>query len=293
MARIRSINPDACDSDKLAAASPEAERLFWRLLTHCDDDGRCEDNPRLIWGRCGPTVATWTAETVDSLLTELHEAGDDEGLITRYEVGGKGFVQVNQWSTYQHPQKPKPSVFPPLDIGSPIDRVPVNLPVEDGSHTATGPVSSGEEGRGEEKEGSGIAVREPYGDETATRRTSSPPALIESGTHLAELVIDRIVQHNPTRPKPRLDHKAKAAGQQLLDMLGTASDRRAALIEVPAVLDWALTQNAHWSSRIRGPADLASNWLKIHADYSGSKRKSSKPVGSMAEKAIAAARGAA
>ena len=138
MARIRSIHPDACDSEKLGAITADAERLYWRLQTHCDDEGRCEDNPRLIWARCIPLVDGWTAKKVDAALDELHAAG----LLVRYRVAGDGYVEVAQWARFQHPQKPKPSVLP-----SPADAD--TMPVRD--EYATGPVaaSSGGEGRGE------------------------------------------------------------------------------------------------------------------------------------------------
>lgn len=108
MARIRSIHPDACDSKKLSAVTADAERLYWRLQTHCDDAGRCEDNPRLIHARCLPLVDDWTPRGVDSTLEELAEAG----LIHRYtDSEGVGVVQVTRWDEYQHPNRPKPSKY--------------------------------------------------------------------------------------------------------------------------------------------------------------------------------------
>ena len=112
MARIRSIHPNACDSRKLALISSDAERLYWRLQTHCDDAGRCEDDPQLIWARCAPLVPDWDAIKVDELLWQL----SDHGLIVRYEsatgtrVGQ--YLWITAWSDYQHPQRPTPSKLP-------------------------------------------------------------------------------------------------------------------------------------------------------------------------------------
>lgn len=139
MARIRSIHPDACDSEKLAGLSADAERLFWRLQTHCDDEGRCEDNTRLIWARCMPLVDRWDATKVDRCLMEMAEAG----LLIRYSVGGRSYLQVEQWERFQHPQKPKPSELPDPSLAD-------QVPVRDESDTSTGLASSGEEGRGGE-----------------------------------------------------------------------------------------------------------------------------------------------
>lgn len=134
MARIRSIHPDACDSRKLGSISADAERLWWRLLTHCDDEGRCEDDPRLIYGRVAIQIEGWHVTTVDALLVDLAAVG----LLERYEVDGQKLIQVSQWERFQHPQKKKDSTLPP-----PGD-------------TATGPVR--------DESDSGSSPQEPCGD---------------------------------------------------------------------------------------------------------------------------------
>jgi hypothetical protein len=108
VARIRSIHPDACKSEKLAACSSEAERCYWRLQTHCDDEGRCEDHSRLIWAALFPLHESVTPADVDLWLKELHVIG----LVERYEVGGSGYLEVVQWDVYQHPNRPTPSKLP-------------------------------------------------------------------------------------------------------------------------------------------------------------------------------------
>lgn len=109
MARIRSIHPDALKSRKLSSCSAEAERAFWRLLTHCDDDGRAEDEPDLFAAFLFPLVADATGDVVDEWLEELSH----RGLIHRYEVGGTHYLQVVKWGTYQHPKRKVPSTLPP------------------------------------------------------------------------------------------------------------------------------------------------------------------------------------
>lgn len=139
MARIRSIHPDAHQSEKLAGLTSDAERLYWRLQGHCDDHGRCEDNPRLIWGMTCSLIASWTHQTVDQLIDELADAG----LVVRYEAAGKACIQVVRWSDYQHPQRPKASPLPPVPDASLTDRVHV----ADGSPATTGDVDAGGERR--------------------------------------------------------------------------------------------------------------------------------------------------
>jgi hypothetical protein len=109
MARIRSIHPNACTSEKLSVASAEAERCYWRLQTHCDDEGRCQDHPRLIWAALFPLHETVTPTDVDLWLKEL----DTIGLIVRYVVGEKRYLEVTAWADFQHPNRPTQSKFPP------------------------------------------------------------------------------------------------------------------------------------------------------------------------------------
>jgi hypothetical protein len=109
MARIRSIHYDALKSEKLAAVSAEAERLYWRLSTHCDDEGRAEDSPRLFASYLFPLHDDVGGPDVDGWLSEL----DTAGLIVRYEVDGDRFLVVTRWGDYQKPNRPTASKLPP------------------------------------------------------------------------------------------------------------------------------------------------------------------------------------
>lgn len=111
MARIRSVKPEICESETMARLSAEVERTFVRLWTHCDDHGRCKDDPRLIVAALFPLHDDMTADVVDRHLTQL----EDAGVIVRYSVGGKRFLACTSWSEHQHPQKPRPSKFPAPD----------------------------------------------------------------------------------------------------------------------------------------------------------------------------------
>lgn len=153
MARIRSIHPNACQSDKLAQASDGAERCYWRLQVHCDDDGRAEDHPRLLAGLMFVLNDDITGDTVDLWLTELA----DLGLIVRYESGGKRYLAVVQWHSYQRPQKKKPSDLPaPPSPGSSRSGT---RPARDEEATAT--ARRGVEGSGDVTGGEGEREGEP------------------------------------------------------------------------------------------------------------------------------------
>lgn len=110
MARIRSIWPSICQSEDMANIPAELERTFTRLWTHCDDEGRAVDNPRLIKAALYPLVDAQSWEVVDRELENLAQ----RGLIARYEVDGVRLLQVLAWGKYQKPQKPVPSKLAPL-----------------------------------------------------------------------------------------------------------------------------------------------------------------------------------
>ena len=115
MARIRSIHPDACDNEKLAALSHGAERTLWRLITHADDDGRGIDNPKLLAAKLFPLVDDVDADTLDAFLDELVVAG----VLERYRVGDKGYFEVHDFGDWQKPKRKVDSKHPAPSEGVP------------------------------------------------------------------------------------------------------------------------------------------------------------------------------
>ena len=111
MPRIRSIKPGFCTSEAIAALTIPCELHFAKLWTYCDDEGRGADNPRLIKAACWPLRDEIGAEEVEDWQQELA----DNGRIVRYEVDGKRYFQVLNWSEHQKPQHPKASEIPGPD----------------------------------------------------------------------------------------------------------------------------------------------------------------------------------
>lgn len=126
MGRIRSIYPDACISETLAKISPREERTFWRLLTHCDDRGRCYSNARLIKAAIYPLHDDMLPQEVQKDLDGLACVG----LIQFYTVEGRGYLWVCSWDEFQHPKNPTPSKLPAPENGlpSPTPVLPQGLP---------------------------------------------------------------------------------------------------------------------------------------------------------------------
>jgi hypothetical protein len=110
----------------MAKLDARLERTFVRLWTHCDDEGRCEDRPKIIKAAIYPEHDNQTPEVIDQELAAL--AADQ--LIVRYEVAGRAYIQVTSWDEYQHPQKPRPSDYPkpPRLVRDTDDSPPVQVP---------------------------------------------------------------------------------------------------------------------------------------------------------------------
>lgn len=112
--RIRSVKPAAFRDRDLARASPAARWTFAGLLCIADDQGRFEDDPRLIKADVYPLDDILSAD-VEAHLAELTAAevvcryvGEDGrryGHVPGFRVEGSPFQQ--------RPQKPQPARYPP------------------------------------------------------------------------------------------------------------------------------------------------------------------------------------
>lgn len=108
MPRIRSIKPDFFTSETVSLL-PLRTRLTWvGLWTHCDDYGRCRDNPKLV------KAAVWPLDDVSirDIECDLNTLADSR-LIARYEVDGRRYIQVVNWREHQKVSHPSRSSIPP------------------------------------------------------------------------------------------------------------------------------------------------------------------------------------
>jgi hypothetical protein len=109
MARIRTIKPEAFESEDLASVSITAERTFFGLLTQADDSGRHRDHAAIIAGRLWALRPEHTAAHVAQDLEELAAAG----LICRYTgCDGRTWLHVVTWEQHQKINKATPSRVP-------------------------------------------------------------------------------------------------------------------------------------------------------------------------------------
>jgi hypothetical protein len=101
VARIRSLKPEAFQSETLSEVSVYAERTFFGLSTQVDDRGRIADKPVVLnaalWAVRGEREPH-TAKDFETELAELVEVG----LVCRY-VGcdGRRFLHLVTWDDHQ------------------------------------------------------------------------------------------------------------------------------------------------------------------------------------------------
>ena len=92
MARIRSLKPEAFESETLAKVSVDAERTLFGLTTIVDDRGRLADKPAQINGNLWSMRGDHTAADLDGELEQLVKA---DGLLCRYTgCDGKRYIHL-------------------------------------------------------------------------------------------------------------------------------------------------------------------------------------------------------
>ena len=89
----RYLKPGICDSSNIDRISPEAERLYYRLLVNVDDFGRLDARLPIIKAKCFPLKESLTSDVVGGWLKELAESG----LVIVYTCMDDPFLQLNRW----------------------------------------------------------------------------------------------------------------------------------------------------------------------------------------------------
>lgn len=95
MARSRNLKPGFFTNDVLAEVNPLGRLLFQGLWCHADREGRLFDRPKKI----KVEILPYDECDVDHLL----EALAARAFITRYEVAGIKYIQINNFSKHQNP----------------------------------------------------------------------------------------------------------------------------------------------------------------------------------------------
>ncbi|WP_051003013.1 hypothetical protein [Bradyrhizobium elkanii] len=127
MARIRTIKPEFPQSETIGKLSRDARLLFIQLWTLADDEGRARAASRMLASLLYPYDDD-APSLIDGWLAELER----HGCITRYEVEGSTYLQVDNWLKHQKIDRPTPSRLPVVSEGtrllaSPREASPTDL----------------------------------------------------------------------------------------------------------------------------------------------------------------------
>jgi hypothetical protein len=105
--RARNLKPGFFANEQLAELPHETRLLFIGLWCCADREGRLEDRPKRIRAQVFP----YEDADVDAMLTDLAEAG----FITRYEVDGAKYIEINNFLKHQSPHhKEAESIIPSM-----------------------------------------------------------------------------------------------------------------------------------------------------------------------------------
>lgn len=149
--RIRSIKPEFWRSSDIAALPIEVRLLFIGLWSYVDDNGVGRDESALIvadlFAHDLSVSPHGTLMRVQTGLNELSNAG----LIARYEVDGRPFLQIVNWDKHQKINRPSPGRYPRSDDPSAVFSEG-SVSAHDSLSAGTGDQGAGDQGTGEQEE---------------------------------------------------------------------------------------------------------------------------------------------
>jgi hypothetical protein len=112
MARVRLLKPEFFTDEDLGALPFGARLLFEGLWVLADRDGRLEDRPMKIRAELFPYDVDADVEQWLAMLARPRQYAPG-AFITRYEVEGRKYIQINAWRHQNPHPKEKPSTIPP------------------------------------------------------------------------------------------------------------------------------------------------------------------------------------
>jgi hypothetical protein len=131
--RSRNIKPDFFTSDQVLACEPLARILFAGLWSLADRRGRLEDRPTKIKIKILPCDNC----EIDTLLNQLQR----NGLIHRYEINNRRYIQVINFEKHQNPHHKEPeSILPAPDFDAMLEPSMTIKPRASPGHVSDPPV---------------------------------------------------------------------------------------------------------------------------------------------------------
>jgi hypothetical protein len=187
MPRIRTIQPDIAEDERLGKCSRDARLTFILCITIADDAGIFRGSDLYLRHRLFPyDDETLTAESVGSWLAELVAVG----LVRIYEADGETFAELVGWAKNQRLDNAGRSKYPAAPSGLSVtgdDVTPAtrNSSPRNSAEFRGSPLEGerrGEERKGGERRKQGTRARDadPCFDGHGAGRKSSPPVLSTS-----------------------------------------------------------------------------------------------------------------
>ncbi len=105
----RILKEAVCTSPSIEQLSWFEEVCFYRLIVQCDDFGRIDGRERLLLSRLFPLKGEVTVEDLAAALSRLEAVG----LIERYEVFDRPYLQLPTWGRHQRVRNKRSRVPPP------------------------------------------------------------------------------------------------------------------------------------------------------------------------------------
>jgi hypothetical protein len=161
---------------------------FVGLPGYLDDQGRGEDDPRLVKAELYPLDDDMTPKAIEKHLAIIAATGP----LCRYTVAGRTFLHMVSWAEHQRVNRPSPSLFPPCPVhdGSVNDHGGLT----EGSVRTHVSLTDGSRGEGKGREGSkegkgrvGVLPVSPLLDVTRATRGDEIPATRQPGAGASPL----------------------------------------------------------------------------------------------------------
>ena len=244
--RIRTIKPEFWRSDDIASLSWDARLVFVGLWSYVDDNGVGRDSLPSIVGDlfAADMTADLYGESTETLRRVSLALGDlaERGLIVRYEVEGKAYLQVTGWTKHQVIKNPSKGHLYPVfsrETSSP----PRSLPRVYGDSTETLGTGTGEQGnRGTGEQGNSSLRSDeeshpPSGDSATTDAEADRDDVNRVCEHMANSV------HQRTGRRPNITRAWRTAARLMLDR-----DQRTEA-DIIAAINWSANDD-FWRANI-------------------------------------------
>lgn len=268
----RIIRQGINDSEAINSLSWRGENLYRRLMLEVDDFGRYENSPRLIRAKVfAHQLDRWTDEDVLNSIKEcsettVHAAGGSFPLFTLYRVGGKSYLQINNFGqrirSGQKSKYPDPPKTPASRGKSP--RVPGNYSAarKIPAYSESEPKAESEVTLSAADAADMAALAFDFSDE---ERTEACPAVVMPGIPKAEFdqIAERIHARHPAVRRCSLNVVKKK-----LEIIAkkTPTGQRLALLRVIETNHTACCELYDWQKENGQFAKGLSNWLAPAGD---------------------------